>query len=406
MLTRCTMVGCLAWGLATGGWLAAAAETPATIEVVGIDVVPHLFSAELRWRTTPRPELGALVRLFVRNVSAPEVALVPRPLFNGRRGGDLVREGEWAWCDVPDDRPEEERGQPLSPGHLDVWTFNAVRSTWGPGGVLHLEVGDASPSPGSDRHALAVPLQVPTVACARLLLHDADDDGCVDSCTAHVTNDSDAPVTIRGLRVWSPGDEDGRAIHDLAPGPLLQPTATLPAEGVIPPHDRGVVTTLLGRLPRAHGVIEIAWQGPEGRGASCWAARRFKDDAFAIGSGWLDIPSAPSVTPLKQESFLALLRRMHVDTTHVGEVPGYTDQTGPDGLFTRYPLKLLSGFEDISRFNAAEWSRRIHGVDILGEPQMDKTPAAAHAVLRRASCPSAARPGCRPRGSDGTIRPR
>jgi len=130
-------------------------------------------------------------------------------------------------------------------------------------------------------------------------------------------------------------------------------------------------------------VIEIAWQGPEGRGASCWAARRFKDDAFAIGSGWLDIPSAPSVTPLKQESFLALLRRMHVDTTHVGEVPGYTDQTGPDGLFTRYPLKLLSGFEDISRFNAAEWSRRIHGVDILGEPQMDKTPAAAHAVLRR-----------------------
>lgn len=382
MAARRMLAAWLAWATLATAWCAAAADADAAIEVVGIDVVPHRFSAELRWRRAPQPELGALVRLFVRNVSMPEAAVVPQPLFGGRRGSDLVEEGEWAWCDLPDDRPEGDRGRPLSPGHLDVWTFNAVRASWGPGAVLDLDVDATRPGIGPVRHRLAVPLEIPRVACARLLMHDADGDGDADSCTAHVTNDTDDPVTIRGLRVWSPG-ADGQAIHDLAPGPLLDLATNLPADRVVPPHDRGVVVAPLGRLPRAHGAIEITWEGPEGRSGSCWASRRFKNDAFAIGSGWLDIPSAPGVTPLMQASFLRLLRRMHVDTTHVGELPGFTDQTGPDGLFTRYPLTLMSGFEDVARYSQPEWSRRIHGVDILGEPQMDKTPAAAHAVLRR-----------------------
>ncbi|MFM7148355.1 MAG: hypothetical protein ACKO23_00770 [Gemmataceae bacterium] len=55
----------------------------------------------------------------------------------------------------------------------------------------------------------------------------------------------------------------------------------------------------------------------------------------------------------------------------------------PDGLYTRYPLKLLSGFEDVARYSKPEWARRIHGVDILGEPQMGKSPSQSFDVLRR-----------------------
>lgn len=357
-----------------------------SIEVVGVDVVPHRFSRELRWRTTPQAELGALVRLYVRHAGGSRDgaadALVAKPTFNGRSAESLRKDGEWAWHDTPEIRRGDERDRSFRPGHLDVWTFNGVRSAWAPGQTLKLEVERSGSLAGTDRQTIPVKLSVPEVRFARVLLQDTDADGLVDACTTHVINDSAEPVTLRALRVWSPG-QDGRSLHDLAPGPEVTQFESRPVEGVIPAGERGVVRASLGQLPRARGVIEAQFRGPGDRVFSCWAHLRFKDDGFSIGSGWLDIPSKPGICPLQQEAFLKLIHRMHVDTTHVGELAGYTDATGPDGLYTRYPLKLMSGFEDVTRYRVSEWSRRIHGVDILGEPQMGKTPHESYEVLRR-----------------------
>lgn len=347
------------------------------LEVVGVDVVPHRFSDELRWRGPPDPRPGALVRLFVRNAGdAP--AQAPSLRTAGAAPEALLDGGSWTWHDVPGTEGEEPR--PLGPGRLDVWTFNAVGADWAPGATVALALAAA---PGATPVQADLRLEPDPVRLARVLFHDGDGDGLVDACTVHVVNDSPEPVTFRGLRVWSPG-ADGAAIHDLAPGEWIAAKEPLPADGIVPAGERGMFAAECGPLPPARGVIEVGFAGGEGAVLpACFAHLRFKDDAFAIGSGWLDVPSRPGVVPLLRERCLALYKRMHIDTAHVGEYPGYTDATGPDGLATRYPLRLMSGFEDIARYGAPEWRRRIHGVDILGEPQMGKTPRQSRAILAR-----------------------
>jgi hypothetical protein len=67
--------------------------------------------------------------------------------------------------------------------------------------------------------------------------------------------------------------------------------------------------------------------------------------------------------------FLKTLRRLHVNTAHIADVPGYTDQTGPDGLYTHYPLKYFNKLEPFSHYDTDPILPRIHAVEFLGEPQ-------------------------------------
>jgi hypothetical protein len=60
---------------------------------------------------------------------------------------------------------------------------------------------------------------------------------------------------------------------------------------------------------------------------------------------------------------------MHINTGHIGDVPGYTDQTGPDGLYARYPLKYFNRLQPIDRYDTDAMLPRIHAVEFLGEPQ-------------------------------------
>jgi hypothetical protein len=366
---------CLAQESASGG-----------VEIIGVDLVPHQFSQELRWRRPPAPELGALVRLYVRNSGPrtnnnPAVELLTTR-FNGRQPGDLIAEREWAWFDTPDNRESGTADRTLAPGHLDVWTINAITPGWGPDKTIEVEINTRQAEGGDSRHTMTVLLEKPPVTLSRVFFHDVDHDGYVDACTAHITNDSAVAMRFDGLRIWSPGD-DGQSIHNLMPGELMTTHSFTPVNGVIEAGERGVLEAKLGRLPLARGVVELQMRGPDGRLQSCWGHLRFKDDAFAIGAGWLDIASKPGITPVTREAYLQMLKRMHLDTAHIGEIGGYTDQTDPAGLYTRYPLKLMSGLEDIVRYSVPQWTHRIHGVDILGEPQMGKKPQEAHKILRR-----------------------
>jgi hypothetical protein len=72
---------------------------------------------------------------------------------------------------------------------------------------------------------------------------------------------------------------------------------------------------------------------------------------------------------LESEAVHTTLRRIHVNTAHIGEMPGYTDQTGPDGLYTRYPLKYFGGLQPPEHYDTDALLPRVHAVEILGEPQ-------------------------------------
>lgn len=356
------------------------------LEVVGVQVVPHIYSDELRWGDPGEPELGALVRVFVRNANTTPgdqgAIAVAGVRFDQRQPRNLIMLGEWAWHDTPDNREGGMPSRVLGPGNLDVWTFNALRPQWGPGHELQMDLRAFSLGQrGGTAQTLRVPLAVAPARLTKVAFLDTDGDGRPDRCTFHLVNDSAEPATIRGLRVWVPGD-DGSAQHNLAPKELLTDIAAFGGQAEVAAGDRGGGSAATGPLPLSRGVIEVVVEGPTGRPCSLWAHLRFKDDSFAIGSGWLTTPTEPGVNPLLRESYLRLIKRMHVDTAHIGEVPGYTDQTGPDGLYTHYPLKLMSGLGQIERYSSAEWVGRVHGVDALGEPQMDKLPFEAYKALR------------------------
>jgi hypothetical protein len=87
--------------------------------------------------------------------------------------------------------------------------------------------------------------------------------------------------------------------------------------------------------------------------------------------------------PVTKESYLKLLKRMHVNLTHLENISGYTDSLGEDGLYTRYPMRLMSGFSDIDRYNTDEWVAKIHGIDAVGEPQMGLTPIETYNALKK-----------------------
>lgn len=83
---------------------------------------------------------------------------------------------------------------------------------------------------------------------------------------------------------------------------------------------------------------------------SVWAHLRIKKETFDISGGWVN-SSAPKGQTLTYVPFLKTLRRMHINTGHIGGIGGYTDKTDPDGLYTRYPLKYFNRLRPIEKYD-------------------------------------------------------
>lgn len=57
---------------------------------------------------------------------------------------------------------------------------------------------------------------------------------------------------------------------------------------------------------------------------------------------------------------------MHINTAHIGDVGGYTDN---NDLYKRYPLKYFNRLSPVERYDTDQMLPRIHAVEFLGEPQ-------------------------------------
>ncbi|MFM7148354.1 MAG: hypothetical protein ACKO23_00765 [Gemmataceae bacterium] len=244
-MTRFSLLFIAAIGVAWQVFLSSSvrAQPPVRLELVGLDVVPHQFSRELRWRRLPEPELGALVRLYIRNPEAgngeAQGTVKPIATFNGKRPGDLLRSGDWAWHDTPDNREGGETERKLEPGKLAVWTFNTNRRVCGPGEKVKIEIQETkSERKEASIQTITVSLDTPSILLSRLFFHDTNGDGLVDSCTAHIQNSSRDPVKVKSLRVWSPG-QDGTSIHNLTAGAWISEFKRKPSDGSITPENEG-----------------------------------------------------------------------------------------------------------------------------------------------------------------------
>jgi hypothetical protein len=337
------------------------------VDILDVIVTPHQFSTELRYGKAADEELGALVRLVVahREAKGKDVAL--ELAFNGKKSSELLESGDWCWYEMPENLGTANQPYTLAPGTVEVFTFNAGKAAWGVGKAFELTLTDAQSKATETLRMPLVPsnIQIMSVSCL------APAPGAIypESMVMHVLNGSAEPIRIREVAVYPTA---------LASSRLKATLEFFGGQKEIAAGERGGVVAVTGKLPIRRGVVELVVDSGNGKTQAVFAPLMYKVDQFDIGSGWLDVPSKPGIVPLTRENFLKLLTRMHVNLIHNENVPGYTDTD----LCKAYPMRLMSGFTDLEKYNSDECVARIHGVDILGEPQMGVPPMKSYEKLR------------------------
>lgn len=330
----------------------------AELAIEGVTVIPHLLAPSMRYARDPDPSLGARVQLFLRNTGEQELRLeAQNPIrFRGRSPEELLTADEWSWHDMPSAWPEDPLTLP--PGAMTVWSFNGAREPWGVGTSATMAMGD-----GSER---AFDIEYPEAWIAAVTFFSDGGNIYPDRMIAHITNISAAPLHILSCRLWLPeNNATWRALH---PRDALSGVETRPADGIIPPGDKGILMAKTGPLPLSYAAIEIETKKGDSTKV-LWAHLRVKPEAFDISGGWVN-SSKDGRHTLTYEPFLKTLCWMHVNTGHIQDgIKGYTDDTGPDGLYTKYPLKYFNKLQPFEQYDTDEILPRIHAVEFIGEPQ-------------------------------------
>ena len=328
------------------------------LELIGVVVTPHEQSAEMRWRRAPDPELGARVELVLRNSSqAPLPINSQMPVrFDGLTAEELLQDGQWAWHDTPAARPADSFLLPV--GDITVWSFNGRGSKWAADTQHRLEIVLATYSQSLD-FTLAAPH-----AWLSAVTFASDGEAVQPTrMIVHIANGADTPVTIRSTRLWLP--QQDTVFLAMAPQPVADTLSAFPSNRVIAAGSKGGFVVETGSLPLSYAAVEVQMKDSEQREFSLWAYLRIKREVFDISGGWVSSNIGGQST-LTWEPFLKTLRRMHINTAHIGEVAGYTDNAA---FYDRYPLKLFNRLQPTEHFDRDELLPRIHAVEFLGEPQ-------------------------------------
>jgi hypothetical protein len=335
------------------------------LQIAGLHIVPHLQSTEMKYRREPDFSLGARVEVFLRNASTQELTIPAATgiRLRGLTPAELLTSDEWAWHDLP----PAWGGEPLrlAPGAMTVWSWNGKRANWG----TNTQAEMAVTLPGaSEPTRLPVSIDNPAVWLSAATFLGPGTNVTPDSLIFHVANRTSGPLRLEACRLWLP---DSHATwRALKPRPWIEDSLDrFPADGFIPANDRGGARVATGPLPLTFAAIEVRLRDSAGNSVTVWSHQRIKREAFDISGGWVHDTSGGGHTPLESESFHKALRRMYVNTAHIQDIAGYTDQTGPEGLYTRYPLKYFANLQPIDHFNSDALLPRIHAAESLGEPQ-------------------------------------
>jgi hypothetical protein len=293
-------------------------------EIVGVSVIPHSVETSMRYRHPRDPDLAARVQLFVKGRSRPTT-------FDGHTPAELLASNDWAWHDLSAavESPNEA---------LTVWSFNGKSSRWGVGKRFALK--------GMGLQDVEVPIAAPEVWISAATFLASDNGVQPDTVVIHLANQSTQEASITSMRFWLPKDRSSWQV--------LWPQQPIPISAKAPPKDKGFLTCRVPRLPLTYAAIELSTNsGP------IWAHLRIKREAFDVSGGWVG-------EKLTKPSYLQLLTHMHVNTGHIGSVPGYTDNPS---LYEKWPLKLFNKLDPLAAFDTEAWLPKIHAVEFLGEPQ-------------------------------------
>lgn len=326
----------------------------------GVQVVPHMQSAEMRYRQKADFSLGARVEVFLENTSS-ETLVIPSTAevrLRGRTPEELLRSDEWAWHDLPSAWTNQTLRLP--PGAMTVWSWNGKRAPWGTNTTAELTVATAG---AGEPSRMQVQIGSPEVWLSAVTFLGTTTSVQPDSVLVHVVNQTAGPLRFEACRLWLP--ENGAGWRTLIPQRWISDRfERFPKDGVIPAGDRGGAVIGTGQLPLTYAAVEVRLRDEDGNPVTVWTHQRIKREAFDIGGGWVADGLGGSNT-LHAEPYLRTLSRLHVNAGMHEHVPGYSDTS----LFDNYPLKYMNRLQPFERYDTDAMLPRIHAVEFLGEPQ-------------------------------------
>lgn len=339
-----------------------ARSAESALELAGVCVTPHVGTPRVRFRRPSLAPLDARVQLFVRK-GADRSLRVRGVSFNGATAGQYLKQERWSWHDTPEVWTEAEKTIPA--GALTVWSFNSVDpETPVLGSTLRVGVNGDDHSTGKP---LDVALERPRLWLSAVTFLGQAEDVRPNQMIFYVRNETGKAYAIENCRLYLPRERE--TYRWLYPGPWLgDKVRPFSQGGIVEPSELSGARVSTGPLPLTYAAVEVRLRSRNGDVRSVWGYLRIKRESFDISGGWVS-GSTPTGPSLAHEPFLKTLRRMHLNTAHISDTPGYTDQTGPDGLYTRYPLRYFNRLWPVERYDTDEMLPRIHAVEFLGEPQ-------------------------------------
>ncbi len=322
------------------------------LEIRGAAVIPHAPVREMQFRRPIDFRAGARIQLFVINETAEPVR-VDELEIDGLAPAGHMKSGDWSWHDTPAIWAEGTR--PIPPGALSCWTYNQVEGF--DDGKRRVTVAGET---------LEVELRRPRVWLEAVTFLGTGDALYPNRIVVHVRNTSTGPISMRSLRLWLP--KSNATFRHLYPTAPVKDAQLFPASGVIDSGDTGCLVARVKDLPLTYAAVELLAENASKKPLTLWSHLRIKKEVFDIGGGWVSSNRVPGGS-LRAEPYLKTLRALHISSGMHDSVPGYTDQTGPDSLYARYPIKMMNRLQPVERFDRDDVLPRIHAVEFLGEPQ-------------------------------------
>jgi hypothetical protein len=346
--------------VAAGVGLLILLRTSSAQEIVGVQVTPHAYSTEMRWRKPPEPELSAKTELFVRNTSREpwRIPTGDSVRFDGHTANALLEQNHWSWHDTPAVWQGEYEVVP--PDGLTVLKINGKSTAWGTDTSHQLDFDSGL--------NLSFDIRKPHawLSAVTFLATDQDQSSPAiypNRVVVHVKNDGSTPFTLKSLQIWLPVPNASH--HVFSCERTYETLDCFPQDRKLPPGEHGGFAITGPTLPLSYAVLEVIVQRPGQPDESLWAHVRIKREVFDISGGWVssDVNGRNS---LSFPEYRQTLKRMHINTAQIEEVAGYTDNPV---LYAELPLKRFNRLWPLSHYDTDAMLPTIHAVEFLGEPQ-------------------------------------
>lgn len=330
------------------------------LTIDGIQVIEHQVSSEMQWRRPPEPNLSARTELFLLNNSQSPVEVSGPVKLDGASPSDLVAANALAWFDL-----SWEKGFSLPPGALRVLRFNGKTTEWGTDSIHTLSL------PTSTNQTTELPFEVnpPSTWIESMGFLNSPESFRPASIVVTLRNQLGQNLKLQSCQLWLPKDND--SYQTLFPAKTFdttgsQPLKTWAGNQTIHANELSGFTLSSDPLPLTYMALKVVLvKEDSNEPIQLWASMKVRPSTFDISGGWTanKVKDRMSMT---NEEYLKTLALLHVNTSQIEEVDGYTNN---NELYSKYPMKRFNRLGDRSRYDTQSMLPTIHAVEFLGEPQ-------------------------------------